>query len=215
MHKQHIATALLGVVNGMRATTPGQTLSMAEGFVSVTDPERFANGRGALPGLEIVSNRLPDAGRPVTMEHARDGSLKVNMGGVVPRGLGHDDLEETVADLERIEQILPEHVRSTDANVYAFGREGRLNANTRECSVWARSPMEAVAKLYVHLKGGFGEAPLATLEADIHEGGRMEMRRMHDWAEFDVDDLAARLRDEVELQVLSEERDPETGPDFT
>lgn len=206
--------ALDRVIAGIRNAPAGTFLTMSGEMQVINDPESFAKTDGAMPGMQVVLTRLPSNAFPLSIENTKSGDVTVSLGGLAPASLDKTGLGDSLSALSEIDRLLPDAVRGAEAEAYVFGRDGRMNVGDRAMTAWARSPMEAVAKLHAMLEPDFGHAPLAAMEADIHEGGEMGMRRLHDWAQMDIDGLTARLSDEVELHLVAQTRDDEAdiGP---
>jgi hypothetical protein len=174
-------------------------LQIGEIHVICSLPRLVERTLGATVAVAHLQAHLPGAALPVLVFGTRSGGATASLGGVVARDLSPDGLGVAIRDLAFIDALRSE-IPGGSETPFGFAAAGRMNADQRIATVWARSPLEAVLKHAASLRPGIHEAPEETLAVNLHAGGRLQMRSLHDWRAHDIDALleaARRLLDRI------------------
>ncbi|MFG6572205.1 hypothetical protein ACGYLO_11425 [Sulfitobacter sp. 1A13353] len=199
------------------------TVALAGGqfYINVTSEMLICSDTGffdshpqAVASLNTLISKLPEAALPISFIKEKNGEVSASFGGLHPSTLDVKGFKAVLEGIDVIEEILPSIQKNGEPEAYVFGRNGDLNPASRLLTAWARSPMEAVAKLYTQLSNGFGDDERAAFEVDIHEEGEITMRSMHDWSKHPIKDISARLMDELDLYLESKADRDDMSMDF-
>ncbi|HDZ53575.1 hypothetical protein LCGC14_0045310 [marine sediment metagenome] len=199
------------------------TVALAGGqfYINVTSEMLICSDTGffdshpqAVASLNTLISKLPEAALPISFIKEKNGEVSASFGGLHPSTLDVEGFKAVLEGIDVIEEILPRTQKNGEAEAYVFGRNGQLNVGDRLLTAWARSPMEAVAKLYAHLSKGFDGDERAAFDTDIHERGEISMRSLHDWSKHPIKDISARLMDELDIYMESKVDRDDMSMDF-
>jgi hypothetical protein len=210
-----LARAAKHLMDTVAQARPGFYIHVTSEMMICSDESFFEGRPDAINGLNVLINNLPEAAVPTSFNKENDGTLSASFGGLKPASLNTEAFHVVLKGLDIVEAIVPEQQKRGDSEAYVFGRNGDLNPASRLLTAWARSPMEAVAKLYAHISKGFGDDERAAFEVDIHEEGEITMRSMHDWSKHPIKDISARLMDELDLYLESKADRDDMSMDFS
>lgn len=158
----------------------------------------------ALESLHALIEGAPSTAFPMSYAKEKDGTVSISFGGLTPKARRIDAFMTTFESLSAVEDILPDAQKQGDTEAYVFGRNGNLNPDKRLLTAWARSPMEAVAKLYAHFSTDLKEDGKSVFQMNIHAEGDVEMRSLHDWSKHPIKEISARLMDELDIYLESQ-----------
>ncbi len=203
------------ILDTVARAAEGFYIHIDAGMLVCSDPDYLQNCPGAVDGLHALITDIPGTGLPIAYHKEKNGDVTASFGGLSPLTQSVAGFEAMLDGLAFVEEVMSAKNKNGEAEAYVFGRDGNLNPGKRLLTAWARSPIEAVAKLYSHLSNGFGGDERAAFKINIHADGEISMRSLHDWSKHPIKDISARLMDEFDLYLESKSsRDDDMSMDF-
>jgi hypothetical protein len=184
-------------------------VSISDGELFFSASEDFTKFPGTVLVLTNLQQLIHGVARPLSMFTDPENNKPMQMSiGSIPVDLGDPlGISRTLMDIALIEDIT-QNVKSTDKDTYTVGRAGKMNFEKGAITIRAGSDMELALKVMAALHPGISDDLSKSVQIDIHEAGRIDVRTLSDWEKVDIDDLIARAKDEIEINLETE------GPSF-